>query len=292
MRGQKDTKPCANCGASLTRLVSQARGKHWYCNPRCQAAHSPSPITVSRDSNPYRGQKDTRPCANCGLPVTRFLSQRRAEAVWNCSMRCKGITEGRRRLAAGTWKRPEKPRRGDTIPCDVCGTEFYRLPGEIAKDRRFCSPQCVYTAQTKTPVLKECLACGKEMRLKPSQSVRVYCTRRCQSDARTKRPLDWPHNGRLARKDSAGYVMVWEPNHPRSPSRQNDGWHPLHRIVMEKALGRYLTTEEQIDHINAVKDDNRIENLQVLSQQAHSVKTTRDNWKRLQEYRRRFGPLE
>ena len=60
--------------------------------------------------------------------------------------------------------------------------------------------------------------------------------------------------------DGSGYILIHSPNHPFA---KKQGYVPEHRLVMEKHLGRYLEKWEIIHHINGIRNDNRIENLEL-----------------------------
>lgn len=296
MRGQRETRACATCGKPVTRLLSQAPSVRWYCDNRCQGKGNPSPITVAKTPNPDRGLKETRPCAVCEAPVTRYLSQVRKLQVWTCSRTCGGKVRYAHRVATGTEPVGRKKRRGEHRSCVVCGSEFYRNQSELAKSPQFCSRTCHNVAQTKEPVIKSCLRCGVVLQLKPSQSARQYCSRACQTLGRIKRPTERMHNGRPVKVDSKGYLMLWEPDHP---NKIHKGWQYEHRLVMERTAGRLLTRDEHVDHINRDKQDNRPENLQILSAVEHAAKSggeyrqdVADLRARIAAFERRYGPLE
>jgi len=64
-----------------------------------------------------------------------------------------------------------------------------------------------------------------------------------------------------------GYVIVYAPDHPRA---YNGSQVLEHRLIMEQYLGRHLQSWEYVHHKNGVKDDNRIENLELTNIKEHA----------------------
>lgn len=63
-----------------------------------------------------------------------------------------------------------------------------------------------------------------------------------------------------------GYVLIRNPHHPNAAQ---DGYVAEHRAVMSECLGRPLRDDEVVHHRNCVRDDNRIENLELVTYHTH-----------------------
>ena len=111
-----------------------------------------------------------------------------------------------------------------------------------------------------------CSTCGSPVsRRKSEVRAVVYCSRKCY---RIK-PIPGPGRprdralvpGETTKVNGEGYRMLWL---GRGVGPYN-GWAMEHRHVMAAVLGRPLTADENVHHINGVKTDNRPENLELWS---------------------------
>jgi hypothetical protein len=61
-------------------------------------------------------------------------------------------------------------------------------------------------------------------------------------------------------RNKLGYILVY-----------HQGKQVLeHRMIIQAAIGRKLSKDEDVHHINEIRDDNRIENLQIMSKSDHT----------------------
>jgi len=67
----------------------------------------------------------------------------------------------------------------------------------------------------------------------------------------------------------SGYFYILKPEHPNSGKQ---GYIAEHRLIMEKHLGRFLTKEEVVHHIDHNITNNKIENLELCESHGKHTK--------------------
>lgn len=117
--------------------------------------------------------------------------------------------------------------------------------------------------------IRNCLKCGDEYLaradyLKLGGNRGKFCTRSCGTKAlggHKNKTGDKSHCWRGGKSIlRSGYVEIYAPDHPYARGKK---YVREHRLVMEKILGRYLESYEEVHHKNGVRDDNRPENLEL-----------------------------
>lgn len=177
----------------------------------------------------------------------------------------------------------------ETKNCPVCESSFeaYR------KGPKFCSPEC--KQQAKKKITKDCPHCGDAFETFPSID-KKYCSPACRSGF-SKQRLDkirggvcevcgddfvakrsdgnprfcsYACRGIWSRKPVVirrGYRALYMPSYEGRTNKQ--GYVMEHRYVVEQNLGRLLNDDEVVHHKNEIRSDNRLENLQVMTDSEH-----------------------
>lgn len=135
--------------------------------------------------------------------------------------------------------------------------------------------QPIIISRNNSRVTVKCQGCGNLFEVHPYKIKKnrgIFCGHFCQHK---KMGEDF----RFSRKDKIhnafGYVTIYTPNHPTVINKRAKRILE-HRLVMEEYLGRYLKRGEVVHHKNGIKDDNRIENLELLSNPKHSFIHTKE----------------
>lgn len=162
--------------------------------------------------------------------------------------------------------------------CAVCAKPFQFAPGQLAayrkswgKDPKYCSMKCSDTGRKRDSEARKCACpqCGKPVLPQRDERGILKRVRFCSNECRKARRqagidrLSPPEEREITRRvhERSGYVRLRFPN--RDGMRQRTT--AEHRYVMEQNIGRELLPEETVHHINGIRDDNRLENLELFS---------------------------
>jgi|SRR3990167_4878160 len=131
---------------------------------------------------------------------------------------------------------------------------------KLNQGRKYCGYKCYGIAQ-RNKIKKICQICKKEFFIHPSNTRKGgrTCSRKCHFVYQSIRPqvLGEKHHawkGGISRQN--GYICIKKKG-------------AIHRLVMEKHLNRKLHHWEIVHHINKIRDDNRLSNLQLTTKAEH-----------------------
>lgn len=115
-------------------------------------------------------------------------------------------------------------------------------------------------------VIKKCIQCNKDFFADNSSIKRgwgVLCDAKCRTNYFSgDRVFGWQGG----KANSGGYIMIYLPKHPLASKY---GYVLEHRLIIQTVVKRELKSNEHIHHINSIKNDNRIENLKIMSRSEH-----------------------
>lgn len=137
-----------------------------------------------------------------------------------------------------------------------------------------------YVVKEARPQNLRCRLCGIKWREAHRKPVQLTVEqRRHISEAKmgAKNPMFGKHGKkhsawRGGRNYNDGYILISiNPNDFFYPMADNSGYIREHRLIMAKHLCRCLLAWEVVHHKNGVRDDNRIENLELITDKRYHM---------------------
>ena len=133
-----------------------------------------------------------------------------------------------------------------TKRCDVCGNALKLNNTRDIRRKRFCSKACLGSWIVSQGLLTNDYSTETREKMRQSKLDLLKTG---------WKPLGWSKYGKTA-LSTGKYLFI---GHDRAQ-----------RVVMERYLGRQLTSDEVVHHIDGNKENNQIGNLQILSKAEHA----------------------
>ncbi len=194
--------------------------------------------------------------------------------------------------------------------CHTCGISFKNFPSNIRKNKNtYCSRKCHYEKRSENNKTN-CISCkidldplrkgfykdyckncyNKDLFLKNS-SKQIKENERSLRDYRKKKgyALDTPM---LKNKNGSGYISrdgykyYQRIDHPNA---DKCGKVAEHTLVMTEYLGRSLIKGENIHHKNGIRNDNRIDNLELWHNKHPPGQRVKDKIKFYKDFLEQYG---
>lgn len=146
---------------------------------------------------------------------------------------------------------------------------------------------------------KKCVCCGIEYFSKKWKQ--KFCSKICfKKNLNHKKFIEYRKENNISldipkkykkpngsgHRDPHGYVYINKVKHPNAQKR---GRIYQHTYVMSQYLNRPLTTNESVHHKNGIKDDNRIENLELWHKGQPAGQRLEDKIKWCKEFLTEYG---
>lgn len=151
--------------------------------------------------------------------------------------------------------------------CEHCESKFQRRVGQV-QEHTFCSQKCYLQSSYRKRTIAEanvarspnakttepCAACGlPTTRYISSRGSSIFCSTQCRNEHKRANPK--------RRSNKSDYVLLFVGT--SYPGATKHGYIMEHRKVMQETLGRQLERHENVHHINGIKTDNSIANLEL-----------------------------